>query len=85
MKKIFSTLFIFITIIGFSQENTPPIQGKKGDFYFYWGWNRATHTKSDIHFTGNDYDFTLNDVVAKDRQSPWDPAIYLNPANLTIP
>ena len=86
MNKIKLTLLFFLfSALGFSQEQPVIEKGKKGDFYFYWGWNRASHTKSDIHFTGNNYDFTLNDVIAKDRQSSWDPAIYLNPAHMTIP
>jgi hypothetical protein len=39
----------------------------KGKFYFYWGGNREIYTKSDIHFKGADYDFTLNNVEAKER------------------
>ena len=58
---------------------------RKGSFYFYWGWNKSAYTKSDITFTGNDYNFTLYDVVADDRQSPLSANIYLNPANITIP
>jgi hypothetical protein len=53
--------------------------------YFYWGWNWDQFSKSDIRFTGTDYDFTLSKVVANDRQSPFAFNIYLNPANMTIP
>ncbi len=57
----------------------------KGDFFFYWGYSREWFSRSDIHFTGTDYDFTLTNVQAKDRQSPfeWDPYFKLN--KLTIP
>lgn len=58
---------------------------KKGNFYIYWGWNRAAYTTSDIHFTGNDYDFTLENVVAKDRQSPFSAKLYFSPTTLSIP
>ena len=34
---------------------------------------------------GDDYDFTLYDVAAEDRQTPWDPGVYLNPGSITIP
>ncbi|MDO3694633.1 hypothetical protein QVZ41_07215 [Wenyingzhuangia sp. chi5] len=57
----------------------------KGKFYAYWGWNRAAYTQSDIHFKGPDYDFTLTDVVAKDRQTPFSVDKYINPANISIP
>lgn len=58
---------------------------KKKSFFAYWGWNRASYTKSDIHFQGEDYDFTLYDVIAKDRQTPFDAKIYFSPTKLTIP
>jgi len=43
---------------------------KKGDYYVTWGYNREWFNKSDIHFTGPGYDFTLKDVKAVDRPSP---------------
>lgn len=58
---------------------------KKGNFFLYWGWNRAAYTTSDIHFTGDNYDFELSDVVAKDRQSAFDAKLYFNPSSITIP
>lgn len=57
----------------------------KGKLYFYWGWNKAQYSYSDITFRGNDYNFTLYDVAAKDRQTPWDADVYLNPTNISIP
>ena len=58
---------------------------KKGKFYFYWGWNKAQYSYSDIRFKGDNYNFTLFDVAAQDRQTGWDPSVYLNPGNMTIP
>ena len=58
---------------------------KKGKLYFYWGWNRGAYSKSDLRFKGEDYDFTLNDVVAKDRQTKFSVDSYLNPGNITLP
>lgn len=60
-------------------------QGNKHRFYFYWGWNRGYFTQSDIHFTGRNYDFTLENVVAKDRQSEFSFEKYFHPKNITIP
>lgn len=57
----------------------------KGKLYFFWGWNRGSYTSSDITFTGNGYNFTLSEVVAKDRQTPFEMDTYLNPMNMTIP
>jgi len=57
----------------------------KGKFFIYWGWNRASYSNSDISFRGDTYDFTLSKVMSKDKQTPWDPGIYFNPALITIP
>jgi hypothetical protein len=53
--------------------------------YIFWGWNRSQYTDSDIHFTGDNYDFELKDVKAKDRQSPFGLDPYFHPARITIP
>lgn len=58
---------------------------KKGNFFIYWGWNRDAYSKSDIRFQGADYDFTLSDVIAKDRQSKFDPRLYFGPKTMTYP
>jgi len=77
---------LFLSTFGHSQEVLETSKtSKKGSFYFYWGWNKSAYTKSDITFTGDNYNFTLYDVVADDRQSPFSANIYLNPANITIP
>ncbi len=56
----------------------------KGKFFVYWGGNRDSFTKSDIHFKGADYDFTLQNVVADDKPKGWH-VDYINPARMTIP
>ena len=85
MRLLLMVSLLFSTV-GFSQESPASTKvSKKGSFYFYWGWNKSSYTKSDISFKGTDYDFTLYDVVADDRQSPFSANIYLNPANITIP
>ncbi|GGI27897.1 hypothetical protein GCM10008119_29950 [Pedobacter mendelii] len=67
----------------FNPEHTRK-DSRKGDFYFHWGYNHSWYGKSDIRFQGPNYDFTLKDVVAHDRQSKlsWD---YLNPGLITVP
>jgi hypothetical protein len=62
-----------------------PVLPKKGQFYIYWGWNKSNYTKSDIHFKGDNYNFTLDNVVATDRQSKFDFDTYFNPRYMTIP
>lgn len=58
---------------------------RKGNFSVYWGWNRAAYTTSDIRFHGTNYDFKLDNVIAKDRQSAFDARLYFNPKTITIP
>lgn len=92
-KAIIIYILITYTTNCYSQEKqigTPPLENKfktqkKGKFYFYWGWNKAQYSYSDIRFKGDNYNFTLFDVAAKDRQTRWDPSVYLNPGNMTIP
>ncbi|MFD2591113.1 hypothetical protein ACFSTE_09745 [Aquimarina hainanensis] len=58
----------------------------KGKFYFYWGWNVSQYSKSNIHFEGENYDFTIHNAKAHDKVTkPIGYDKYLNPANLTIP
>ena len=40
---------------------------QKGELFMYWGWNRAAFSSSDIQFSGDNYDFILEDVIAHDR------------------
>ncbi len=79
-------LLCLISQFSFSQDesNNKHIY-KKGTFSMYWGWNRAAYTKSDITFKGTDYKFELSDVIAKDRQSPFNVKTYFSPTKMTIP
>ncbi|RDI07011.1 hypothetical protein [Flavobacterium sp. AG291] len=56
----------------------------KGKFFFYWGGNRETYTKSDLHFKGDGYNFTVQDAVADDKPKGWH-IDYINPGKMTIP
>lgn len=62
-----------------------PEVSRKAHFYGGWGWNRASYTDSDIHFSGENYDFTLMDVHAKDRQTPFSAEVYFGLNTVTIP
>ncbi|MCB9263098.1 MAG: hypothetical protein H6607_12050 [Flavobacteriales bacterium] len=57
----------------------------KGKFYAHWGWNEDWYTKSDIRLHGSDYDFTLYDVKANDRQTPFSWASYFLINQISIP
>ena len=61
------------------------VSDKKGQFYVTWGYNRAFYNKSTVHFKGENYDFTLHNVRAEDMPEEWDPKVYLNPGQFTVP
>lgn len=91
MKKTF--LFSFIALCIVTQTVSAQDQAaspekytahNKGKFFIYWGGNRESFSKSDIHFKGDDYDFTLYDVQASDKPKGWS-IDYVNPARMTIP
>lgn len=89
-KLLLTLLFIGVISTGYSQEETKISEStytynkNKGKAYFYWGGNRAKYSKSDIHFKGNNYDFTLQNVNAEDKPKGWH-IDYINPARMTIP
>ncbi len=56
----------------------------KGKWFVFWGGNRDSYAKSDIHFTGNGYDFTVQDAVSHDKPQGWH-IDYINPLKMTIP
>lgn len=91
MKKNYLILFVLFFCIAslLGQQNDNILSDKKvvnkGKFFVYWGWNWASYTKSDIRFKGNNYDFTLSNVKAQDRQTPFSVHNYFNPSNITIP
>jgi len=71
---------------GYSQnQSTTKSIHRKGKLYFSWGWNREWFSKSDIHFKGPEYDFTIKKVVAKDRPSEFEVDTYFNPNHLSTP
>ncbi|AOP33044.1 hypothetical protein A0128_03705 [Leptospira tipperaryensis] len=61
------------------------VDQRKGTWSFQWGYNRDYYTQSDITFKGPGYNFTLKDVVAKDKPEKLDPSVYLNPSLWEIP
>ncbi len=89
MKFVFfALLWIFSFITSNAQDqNQSSFATKhyKRQFFIYWGWNRDWYTNSDIHFRGNNYDFNLSKVVAKDNQNKIGLDPYLTPNEITIP
>lgn len=80
-------LLLIGTQLGYGQEmkDYRDHHTRKGDFYFYWGWNSSRYAKSDIHFSGTDYDFVLDKVIANDRPTAFHLNPYFHPQRLTIP
>lgn len=57
---------------------------RQGKWYAHWGYNVSGYAKSDINFNGKGYNFTLKDVVARDRPTPLS-ATYIDPTRISIP
>lgn len=83
--KISLISFLILSLTLFSQENEVKKVSNKGKLYFYWGWNRANYSKSDIQIQGDNYNFTLKDVAAKDRITSFNYYDYFHPGRITIP
>ena len=85
MRKILLSIFLLIFCTSSFSQLVKDNYYRKGNFSIYWGWNRAAYTTSDIQFKGESYDFTLTDVIAKDRQSKFEPRVYFGLKSFTIP
>lgn len=87
MKKIIATLIVSLFVLptlGQTKRNKPKNADQKGNIYFYWGYNRAAYTKSNLHFNGPGYDFTFEHAKSHDRQEK-NILTYINPATISIP
>lgn len=56
----------------------------KGKFFISWGGNRESYSKSDVRFWGNNYDFTVHNMVAHDKGKGYH-LDYIDPVRMTIP
>jgi hypothetical protein len=83
--KTLLLFFISLNTLSLLGQRVTENPYRKGNFFVYWGWNRDAYTTSDIRFHGTNYDFTLQNVIAKDRQSPFNFRTYFSPTRLTIP
>jgi hypothetical protein len=66
-------------------EKDRRVTERKGTMFANWGWNRAAYTQSDINFRGPGYNFTLYNVDAHDKQTPFNFETYFSPTKLSIP
>jgi hypothetical protein len=87
------SILVALSFCAFSQYNfaqqaaNPPEKytaHNKGKFFVNWGGNRDSYSKSDITFTGKDYHFTIEDVIAHDKPKGVH-VDYINPGRMTIP
>jgi len=86
----FSLLVVLLSVPVTAQVESSVFQrfpetDRKGKYYSSWGWNEDRYTKSDIRFVGADYDFTLFDVKATQRQAKFTVDQFLNPLTVSIP
>jgi hypothetical protein len=88
LSLVFCLIFSTFCSCIFAQDNIDFknnfTETNKGKFFFYWGGNRGNFSKSNIRFQGDDYDFTIFNVVSHDRPKGWH-IDYLNPLRMTIP
>lgn len=77
-------IFLFLNDLS-AQESRVSSKNPKGQFFLFWGYNRSTYAKSTIHFTADNYNFTLYDVPAHDMPENFTFDGYLNPTKVTIP
>ena len=87
MKKVVLILLL-IPCFSTAQEVQPshhiPLN-KEGNLSIYFGWNRSAYSLSSISFEGEDYNFTLNDIKALDKQTEFSFENYFRLDNITIP
>jgi hypothetical protein len=90
LKNIYISILSILcySAVAFSQDAVA-IQPKytahnKGKFFVAWGGNRDSFSKSDITFTGDNYNFTIHNVEAHDKPKGWH-CDYVNPSRMTIP
>jgi len=87
-KTIKVLRLLFVVFISGKMAAQAPVKEKvtnKGKFYVYWGWNRGTYSNSDIRFKGDNYDFTLSDVTARDKPTKFGLNPYFRLDRITIP
>lgn len=78
--------FYILFLLCFSLTVQAQHENRKGSYFVFWGYNRSDYPSSDIRFTGQGYDFTLDNVVAADAPTPFDGfTTYFNPNLFSIP
>lgn len=81
---ILTSLFIQVIVAQEKVNIQKYTAHNKGKIFISFGGNREKFSKSDIHFKGTNYDFTINDAQAQDKPKGWN-IDYINPTRMTIP
>lgn len=92
MKRFLMLVIFLQAITSYAQTQTENLllapakytSQNKGKIFFFWGGNRETYTKSDIHFYGENYDFVVHNAEAQDKPKGLH-IDYVNPERMTIP
>lgn len=82
MKSFLTALAVVFVLAANAQDSTA--FHRKGSFSFYWGYNRSWYSKTNLHFTGPDYDFTVYNLSGTDRPSKFG-LVYFKPSTISIP
>lgn len=86
---IYTAFLALLSVTLFAQDNTTVSKDKytarnKGKFTISWGGNREKFSKSDVTFKGDDYNFTLDNMVTHDKPKGWH-VDYITPGRMTVP
>lgn len=88
MSRLLVVLALIFAIQVHAQESlgglVPTGNSKKRNLFVTWGYNRAYYNRSDIHYKGEGFDFTLFDVAAEDMPEKFG-KVYFNPTQFTVP
>lgn len=76
---LLGSLLTLSTAVHSQSFRLPQIHGMYGQ----WGYNRDRYSRSDIHFTGEDYNFTIHQARAHDK--PDFEGFWESPIDITIP
>ncbi|MFZ1689139.1 MAG: hypothetical protein WAU70_17080 [Flavobacteriales bacterium] len=85
MRSLLLLLLLLSSRIHAQDEAIHKSTSAKGQWFLYWGYNRAWYTPSDIRFEGDDHEFSLREVRAHDRPVNFDAKTYLAPSSIWIP
>ena len=86
LKPVTGIAILMFSLNLIAQDSIPKryTSSNKGKFFISWGGNRESFSRSDIHFKGEDYNFTIKDATAHDKPKGWH-LDYINPTKITIP